>query len=106
MASPTQVPTPSYTLQEYDDYLTRAKARNAQHTKTLSFVALLALSAGLAAIYLGWTIMAVVLLAISVFFGQGSSHYVLLDDVLTTQWHLALFINSQTKHLEALRADG
>lgn len=105
MHAPSQLHTPSYTLQEYDDYLTRTKERNQELKKTLFFVAAVAFCAGLIAIYFGWTIVAVVLLAVAVFFHQGNSHCVFLDDVLDTQWHLALFINSHTKYLEALRSD-
>ena len=105
MHAPSQAHTPSYTLQEYDDYLTRTKWRNKEHKKAFFVAAAVLFCAGLTATFFGWTTVAVLLLAASFFYYQATSQYDLLDNVLDTQWHLALFINSHTKYLEERRTD-
>ena len=95
--------TLTYDIDEYQNNMLAAQRKHRAYMKTLFLVAIVCFGAGVASIYFEMSIVAVVLLALSVFFYQGSSYYHLLDDMHQAQWSLALLINKQTKEMEILR---
>ncbi|SRR6266699_5729330 len=95
--------TQTYNIEEYQGYLLAAKRNNESYMKVLFVTAIVSFGASVVSLYFDMNIVAVILLAVSIFFYQGSSHHHLLSDMLDTQWSLALLINNHTKDLEVLR---
>jgi len=51
--------------------------------------------AGLVTLYFGFTVAAVALFAIGIFFGRGASRYDLMVDLMKEHYYLAMFIADQ-----------
>ena len=81
-----------------DDYLRALAGRKQKHgTEGPLFfkVAIGFCVAGLVMLYFGFTVLAVALLVIAAFFQSGSSHSLLMRDVLDEQYYLAQVIAAQ-----------
>jgi hypothetical protein len=84
-----------------------ASQRNCrQHQQALFYAALVLLATGLVTLYFGFTVVAVAVLAMGAFFGQGSCNYELKEDLMKEQHYLARFIAAQlTSDLAAIRSE-
>jgi hypothetical protein len=81
--------------QAFDDYMldnqTRREAYKRQ-SQVLFWTALGFVVTGLVVLSFGSTVLAVALLAIGVFFGQGSSRYAMLEETMAEYYYLARLI--------------
>lgn len=92
-----------------DDYLRGLAGRKQKHETEgpLFFkVAIGFCASGLVMLYFGFTVLAVALLAIAVFFKSGSSHSLLMQEMEDEQYYLAQFIAAQqARDVPAIQSD-
>ena len=94
-----------YSIEKYASYLLSQKQYNENYQKVLFLGAIALFAGGLVSLYFDVTILTVILLAASIFFNQGASHYHLLNDMLDAQWPLALLISKHSNDLEMIRKE-
>ena len=93
----------TYDIEQYRSNLLTKQKSYGERAKIFFLIAVVAFGVGTVLLYLNMTVVAVVFLALSIFFYQGSNHDQLLSDILDAQWSLALLINKQATQLEVLR---
>ena len=95
----------SLDITEYEQCLNEWQSAHDKKMMTKYAITIVFFCAGLWALYENATFIAVMLLALAANFNLLSSHHILVSESMNVQRLLAMFINKQSRDMEALRRE-